>query len=89
MQSIEQRVRAAVVDELGVTESEATPQAHLVDDLGADEFTRRELALRLNEEFGIRMSEEDIEMAATVADLIDRVRALAPQAGRPADMPAG
>lgn len=81
MESIEQRVRAAVSDELGVPQSEVTPQAHLVDDLGADEFSKRELAVRLTDEFKVDISEDDVETMATVGDLIDCVREFAPQAG--------
>ncbi|MGR6998257.1 acyl carrier protein [Yinghuangia aomiensis] len=79
MEAIERRVQAAVADEFGVPESVVTPRARLVDDLGADEFAKRELVVRLNDEFGIGISEADIETMSTIGEVVDCVRRRVPQ----------
>ncbi|MFL6713479.1 MAG: acyl carrier protein, partial [Sulfurifustis sp.] len=51
MSSVEERVKKIVVEQLGVNESEVTPDASFVDDLGADSLDTVELVMALEEEF--------------------------------------
>lgn len=62
-------------EELGVEAEEVTPDASIDDDLGADSLDRLELALRLEEEFGIDIADADMARLLTVADLAHYVRA--------------
>ncbi len=45
-ESIEEKVKQIIVDELGVDESEVTPNARFIDDLGADSLDTVELVMR-------------------------------------------
>jgi acyl carrier protein len=71
-----ERVRAMIVEQLGVEESDVTPNASFVDDLNADSLDLVELIMSLEEEFSgegndIEISDEDAEKIQTVQDAID------------------
>jgi acyl carrier protein len=70
MASIEQRVKELVVEQLGVSQDQVTPQASFVDDLGADSLDTVELVMAFEEEFGLDIPDEDAEKMSTVADAI-------------------
>ncbi|GAB4333014.1 MAG: acyl carrier protein [Dehalococcoidia bacterium] len=78
MPSIFERVRAIVVEQLGVDESEVTPAASFVDDLNADSLDLVELIMSLEEEFGgdaqLEISDEDAEKIVTVQDAVDYLK---------------
>jgi len=75
-----ERVRAIVVEQLGVEEDEVTPNASFVDDLNADSLDLVELIMSLEEEFSadgggeIEISDEDAEKIATVQDAVDYLK---------------
>ena len=71
-----ERVRAMIVEQLGVDEADVTPNASFVDDLNADSLDLVELIMSLEEEFSgegndIEISDEDAEKIQTVQDAID------------------
>ena len=71
-----ERVRALIVEQLGVEESQVTPSASFVDDLNADSLDLVELIMSMEEEFGsegqeLEISDEDAEKIQTVQDAID------------------
>lgn len=73
----------AIVDVLGVARDRITPEARISDDLGADILDELEIALRVEDEFGIEMPDADTTEAATVGGwcaLIARRRAAAGKA---------
>ncbi|HPK44966.1 MAG TPA: acyl carrier protein [Spirochaetota bacterium] len=65
-----EKIKKIIVDQLGVDESEVTPEASFVDDLGADSLDTVELVMALEEEFGIEIPDEDAEKLLTVEDVI-------------------
>lgn len=74
-----ERVRAIVVDQLGVEEDEVVPAASFVDDLNADSLDLVELIMSLEEEFSkdgttVEISDEDAEKIATVQDAVDYLK---------------
>jgi acyl carrier protein len=72
-ESIEEKVKQIIVDELGVEESEVTPNARVVDDLGADSLDNVELVMRFEEEFGVEIPDEDAEKIQSVRDAIEYI----------------
>ncbi|HOM87154.1 MAG TPA: acyl carrier protein [Spirochaetota bacterium] len=70
-----EKIKKIVVDQLGVDESEVTPMASFVDDLGADSLDTVELVMALEEEFGIEIPDEDAEKLLTVEDVIKYIEA--------------
>jgi len=72
--SIEKRVKEIIVEQLGVNESEVTPEAKFVDDLGADSLDLVELVMALEEEYNMEISDEDAEKILTVGDAIEYIQ---------------
>jgi len=68
-----EKVKAIIVEHLGAEESDVTPEAHFIDDLGADSLDTVELVLALEEEFNIEISDEDAEKIQTVGDAISYI----------------
>lgn len=66
--SIIEKVKQIIVDELGVDESEVTENARFIDDLGADSLDTVELVMRFEEEFGIEIPDEEAEKIQSVGD---------------------
>lgn len=75
MSNIEERVKKIVVDQLGVSDDEVTPNASFVDDLGADSLDTVELVMALEEEFECEIPDEDAEKITSVQQAVDYVRA--------------
>lgn len=63
------RIRTIVVEQLGVEPSEVTPNASILDDLGADSLDVVELVMALEESFDIVVPDEDVERLQTIADV--------------------
>ncbi len=72
--SVEERVKEIIVDQLGVDESEVTPEAKFIDDLGADSLDIVELVMALEEEYDIEISDEEAEKIQTVGDAIEFIK---------------
>lgn len=65
-----EKIKSIIVEQLGVDESEVNPEAHFINDLGADSLDTVELVMALEEEFGVEISDEDAEKIQTVGDVI-------------------
>lgn len=75
MSSVEERVKKIVVEQLGVNETEVTPEASFVDDLGADSLDTVELVMALEEEFDCEIPDDEAEKITTVQQAIDYINA--------------
>lgn len=64
------RVKHIVVEQLGVSADEVSPESSFVDDLGADSLDVVELVMALEEEFGVEIPDEDAEKIATVGEAV-------------------
>jgi acyl carrier protein len=67
----QQKVIDLIVDQLGVDADNVTPEAHFIDDLGADSLDTVELVMAFEEEFDIEIPDEDAEKLETVGNAID------------------
>ena len=70
MSEIESKVKAIIVDKLGVDEAEVKPEASFTNDLGADSLDTVELIMEFEKAFDIQIPDEDAEKIATVGDAI-------------------
>ena len=70
MSEIESKVKAIIVDKLGVEESELKPEASFTNDLGADSLDTVELIMEFEKEFGVSIPDDKAEKIGTVADAI-------------------
>lgn len=75
MSEIASRVKAIIVDKLGVEESEVTNEASFTNDLGADSLDTVELIMEFEKEFEISIPDEDAEKITTVGDAINYISA--------------
>ncbi|WP_236181065.1 MULTISPECIES: acyl carrier protein [Pseudomonas] len=71
MESIEQRVKKIVAENLGVKLEDIAPQNKFVEDLGADSLDTVELVMALEEEFEMEIPDEEAEKITTVQQAID------------------
>ena len=74
MASVEEKVKAIIVDQLGVNQGDVAPAAHFVDDLGADSLDTVELVMKLEEDFDMEIPDEDAEKIQTVQDAIAYIK---------------
>ncbi len=73
MSDVTTKVKAIIIDKLGVDESEATSEASFTNDLGADSLDTVELIMELEKEFDIQIPDDEAESIATVGDAISFV----------------
>lgn len=69
-QDVESKVKAIIVDKLGVDESEVVTEANFTNDLGADSLDTVELIMEFEKEFDVSIPDEDAENIATVGDAV-------------------
>jgi acyl carrier protein len=70
MSDIATRVKAIIVDKLGVDENEVTPEASFTNDLGADSLDTVELIMEFEKEFNIAIPDDQAEKIGTVGDAV-------------------
>jgi len=68
--SVVDRVKKIVVENLGVEAEKVTESASFIDDLGADSLDTVELVMAFEEEFGIEIPDDAAESILTVADAV-------------------
>ena len=75
MSEIESKVKAIIVDKLGVDEAEVVATASFTNDLGADSLDTVELIMEFEKEFGINIPDDQAEKITTVGDAIAYIEA--------------
>lgn len=73
MSDIASRVKAIIVDKLGVDENEVTNEASFTNDLGADSLDTVELIMEFEKEFNIAIPDDKAEKISTVGEAIDYI----------------
>ena len=75
MSDVAAKVKAIIVDKLGVDESEVTNEASFTNDLGADSLDTVELIMEFEKEFNIAIPDDQAEKISTVGQAIDYITA--------------
>ena len=73
--SIEDRVKQIIVNQLGVDEDEIKHGSYFAEDLGADSLDTVEMIMEFEAEFKINIPDEHAEKIATVGDAIEYLEA--------------
>lgn len=68
------KVKAIIIEQLGVEEAEVKMESSFVDDLGADSLDIVELVMALEEEFDLEIPDEDAEKIRTVGDAVKYIQ---------------
>ena len=71
--SVAEKVKAIIVEQLGVSADEVKPEASFVEDLGADSLDLTELIMAMEEAFDIEIDDEEAQKIVKVKDAIDYI----------------
>ena len=69
------KVKEIIRDTISCSEESIRPEASLKDDMGIDSLDAMELAMALEEEFSIKIEEEELQKFVTVQDIVDFIDA--------------
>ncbi len=75
MSDVAEKVKAIIVDKLGVDGSEVTNEASFTNDLGADSLDTVELIMEFEKEFDIQIPDDKAEAITTVGDAVSFIEA--------------
>ena len=71
-----EKIAKIVAEQLGVEESAVTPEASIIDDLGADSLDIVELIMAFEQEFNIEIPDETAEKISTIGDVLDYINSV-------------
>ncbi len=75
MSDIASRVKAIIVDKLGVDENEVVTEASFTNDLGADSLDTVELIIEFENEFDIQIPDDQAENISTAGQAVSYIEA--------------
>jgi acyl carrier protein len=73
---LQQRLKKLLMDRCGVNEEAIRPEATLNTDLGLDSLDAVELAIAIEDEFDVKIADEDMKKLATVGDALATIQRL-------------
>ncbi len=76
LEDLQQRLKRLLMDRCGVKEERITSEATLQGDLGLDSLDAVELAISIEDEFNLKILDEDMKKLSTVADAVAIIRRL-------------
>ena len=74
MQDIPQKVTKILIEKLGIAESEITPDANFVKDLGIDSLDYAEIVMEFEQTFDIRIPDDDAEKLQTYGEAVKYIQ---------------
>jgi len=74
MQDVPKKVAQILVDKLGIAESEITPDANFIKDLGIDSLDYAEIVMEFEQAFDIRIPDDDAEKLQTFGEAVKYIQ---------------
>jgi len=74
MDNVQERVIDIVVKQLGVSKEKVTPEAHIINDLGADSLDTVELVMCFEDEFNLEIPDEYAGEVETIGQIIEYIK---------------
>lgn len=71
---LEEKVIELIIEQLNVTREQCVPEASFINDLGADSLDLMELIMEMEEQYGVSISDEDLQNIRTIQNVIDFLR---------------
>lgn len=71
--AVSQKVIKIISEKLGIDEKQVTESSKLVDDLNADSLDLVDLVMAVEEEFGVKIDDSNLEKISTVKDVVDYI----------------
>jgi acyl carrier protein len=75
MQDIPSKVTQILTEKLGIAQSEITPDANFVKDLGIDSLDYAEIVMEFEQTFDIRIPDDDAEKLQTFSEAVNYIKA--------------
>jgi acyl carrier protein len=72
--TVEERIKNVIVEQLGVEPEQVKPEAQFINDLGADSLDTVELIMALEKEFDIEIPDEQAEKIKTVGEAVEHIK---------------
>jgi acyl carrier protein len=73
MQDVQKKINTILIEKLGIPESEITPDASFVKDLGIDSLDYAELVMEFEQVFDIKIPDDDAEKLQTIGDAVSYI----------------
>ncbi len=73
MGEVFEKVRDIIADKLGLEPSDIKEESAFIDDLGADSLDVVDMVMAFEDEFGIKVEDEDLEKFSTVKDVVNYI----------------
>lgn len=74
MQDVQKKITAILIDKLGIPQSEITPDASFVRDLGIDSLDYAELVMEFEQAFDIKIPDDDAEKMQTIGHAVNYIQ---------------
>jgi acyl carrier protein len=74
MDDIFEKVKGIIADKLGVEPTSITEDSSFIDDLGADSLDVVDIVMAFEDEFGIKVADEELEKFSTVKDVVEYIK---------------
>jgi len=74
MQDIQKKVTSILIEKLGISDSEITPDANFVKDLGIDSLDYAELVMEFEQTFDIKIPDDDAEKLQTISQAVGYIQ---------------
>ncbi|MFP3870265.1 MAG: acyl carrier protein [Syntrophobacteria bacterium] len=70
---MKEKIVDIIANQLGIDRGDVTPEASVIDDLGADSLDVVELIMALEEEFNLEIPDEEAEKIKNVQDIFNHM----------------